>query len=273
MVSVVDARVTHCLQMLCPTLKDSLARSTYNWFQFVESLSNDAVNITEEDFQCLLKGLFEEIGVLGLSKHDYELIVQSKEAFDASLLDLQEQERMERAMNGEIVSSSEDDNPEEFLNPRSRVLIDKKRAAIRRSASRLKAKLIDGRCFLSRRKSKRVDQILNQFPDIGEKIEAYVSSCSVGADHWRTGILTFDGNARLSKKVTYGRIKEHLEEVYKRSFSYGTVVQMCVARNKRRRSSKRYSGVAKVTTRRARKGFNLRYNPDAHGCQFLQRSE
>ena len=29
-VSVVDARVTHCLQMLCPTLKDSLARSTYN---------------------------------------------------------------------------------------------------------------------------------------------------------------------------------------------------------------------------------------------------
>ena len=108
-------------------------------------------------------------------------------------------------------------------------------------------------------------KLFNQFPDIGEKIEAYVSSCNVGADHWRrTGVLTFDGNARLSKKVTYGRIKEHLEEVYKRSFSYGTVVQMCVARNKRHRSSKRYSGVAKVTTRRARKGFNSRYNPDAH---------
>ena len=98
--------------------------------------------------------------MLGLSKHDYELIVQSKEAFDASLLGIQEQERIERAMNGEIVSSSEDDNPEEFLNPLSRVLIDKKRAAIRRSASRLKAKVIDGRCFLSRRKSKRVDQII-----------------------------------------------------------------------------------------------------------------
>ena len=38
-VSVVDARVTHCLRMLCPTLKDSLARSTYNWLQFVESLA------------------------------------------------------------------------------------------------------------------------------------------------------------------------------------------------------------------------------------------
>ena len=35
-------------------------------------------------------------------------------------------------------------------------------------------------------------------------------------------------------------------------------------RNKRRMSSKRYRGVAKVTTRRARKGFTLKYNPDAH---------
>ena len=50
----------------------------------------------------------------------------------------------------------------------------------------------------------------------------------------------------------------------KRSFSNGTVVQLCVPRNKRRQSAKRYLGVAQVTTRRARKGFTLKYNPDCH---------
>ena len=77
-------------------------------------------------------------------------------------------------------------------------------------------------------------------------------------------MLTFDGNVRLKEKATYERIRQHLESVYKRHFGYGTVVELCIARNKRRKSSKRYHGVAKVTSRRARKGFNLRYNPDAH---------
>jgi len=53
-------------------------------------------------------------------------------------------------------------------------------------------------------------------------------------------------------------------EVYQRHFSFGTVVELCIARNKRRRSAKRYRGVGQVTTRRFRKGFTLRYNPDAH---------
>ena len=47
-----------------------------------------------------------------------------------------------------------------------------------------------------------------------------------------------------------------------------------MARNKRQCSSKNYKGVAKVTTRRARKGFTLRYNPDKHwsakGLNWLQ---
>ena len=64
----------------------------------------------------------------------------------------------------------------------------------------------------------------------------------------------------------------YLEEVYKRKFSYGTIVQLCVARNRRRASSKRYKGVAKVTSRRARKGFQLRYNPDTHWSAALYRS-
>ena len=91
------------------------------------------------------------------------------------------------------------------------------------------------------------------------------------------GVLTFDGNVKKKQKVTYEKIRKHLESIYGRKFSYGTVVQLCIARNRRHRSSSRYKGVAKVTTRRARKGFQLRYNPDFHwsnalysGLNFIQ---
>lgn len=100
---------------------------------------------------------------------------------------------------------------------------------------------------------------------IGKVVEYFVSEHNIGADAWRrTGVLTFDGNSRLPQKVIYEQIRNHLQQVYKRHFSYGSVVQLCVARNKRRLSAKRYQGVAQVTTRRARKGFSLKYNPDAH---------
>ena len=59
---------------------------------------------------------------------------------------------------------------------------------------------------------------------------------------------------------------------YNRHFSYSTVVQLCVARNCRRRSSQRYKGVAKITSRRARKGFQLKYNPDSHWSSALYRA-
>ena len=75
----------------------------------------------------------------------------------------------------------------------------------------------------------------------------------------------FDGNTNLKDKVTYTKmIQKHLEKVSQRKFAFRTVVQLCVARNKHHRSCKRYKGLAQVTSRRARKGFNIRYNPDSH---------
>ena len=77
---------------------------------------------------------------------------------------------------------------------------------------------------------------------------------NVGNDAWhRTGVLTFDGNVNLEDKVTYMKIQKHLGEVYGRHFGYGTVFELCVPRNKHRRSSKRYRDLAKVTSRRARR--------------------
>ena len=107
--------------------------------------------------------------------------------------------------------------------------------------------------------------MIQECPGIGEAIEEYVVQCGAGADAWRrTGVVTFDGNRKVRKKATFKRIKAFLEKKYNRNFAYGSVVQMCIARNKRRRSAGRYRGLAKVVHRRARKGFNLRFNSDSH---------
>ena len=104
--------------------------------------------------------------------------------------------------------------------------------------------------------------ILKDHSNIGEEIETFVQEANVGSDAWhRTEVLTFDGNTRVKSKVTYERIRQ---QVYQRKFPFGTVVQLCVARNKRRLSAARYKGVAKVSSRRAHKGFMLKFNPDAH---------
>lgn len=109
-------------------------------------------------------------------------------------------------------------------------------------------------------------------PGIGEVVESFVQDCNVGADSWRrTGVLTFNSNIRMKKKATYNRIREHLENTNHCKILYGTMVQLCVARNKRRRSATNYKGVAQVTSRRARKGFEIKYNPDRHWSGALYR--
>ena len=100
------------------------------------------------------------------------------------------------------------------------------------------AKTIAENCFLSRKISKRTSKILKECPDVGKVIEAYVQDRNVGADAWRTGVLTFDGNLKLKEKATYEGIRQHLRSVYGRKFSYGSVVELCIPRNKRR-SAKR----------------------------------
>ena len=167
------------------------------------------------------------------------------------------------------MTESESDNPEMFVelktvtSKKGLALIQKKRTTIKRRARRLCEKLPAEKRYLARKVSKRTSKTLKESPDIGEKIEAFVRDCNVGADAWcRTGILTSDGSVKL-------KIKKYLEEVYGRTFAYSTVIQLCMARNKRRLSSKRYRGLAKVTSRRARKGFNLRFNPDAHWSSSL----
>ena len=74
----------------------------------------------------------------------------------------------------------------------------------------------------------------------------------------------FDGNQKVHKTCTYRRIQEHLKKVYG-PMLYGIVVH-------RRLSAKRYHGLAQVTSRHARKGFQLRYNPDCYWSAALHRN-
>ena len=157
------------------------------------------------------------------------------------------QKRMARIVNGEVVSESESDSPESYahivdpLCNAGKKLIAKKRAAIQRRARRKKEKAIAEQRFLSRRVSKRASNLLQKFPDIGETIETFVQDHQVGADAWqRTGVLAFDGNAKLKEKVTYEKIHQHLQDKYHHRFSYGTIIQLCVPHNRRRSSAKRY---------------------------------
>ena len=249
-----------------------LLRSS-NWFELV-SQAETSIELEGECFSCenMLLKFYSNRSNYGFTENEMRLIEQSYSAFKSD----EEQyaysrRKMERIINGEIVTDSESDNPELYNKEQDKAL-RKKIESIKRSAKRRSAKRIANRKYLQRTCSRRVKTITEKYPDIGTTIEQFVQECNVGADAWRRrGVLTFDGNVKVKKKATYSRIKDHLETKYGRHFSYGTVVELCVARNKRRKASNRYKGVAKVTSRRARKGFILRYNPDSHWSGALYR--
>ena len=266
-------------------VKDVLKQSHYNWFHVIDTLESLTYlqYDTSSDLRQYADEVYEKIVSRTLPPSDLALLKQSYAAFNASKDDL-ETERDVRILNGDIVTDSESDCGEGYANlsslasPEALQLITKKRKFLTRKVQRLKAKAIAERNFLGYRRTKPRKTIVDQYPDIGKTIETFVEESNIGADSWRrTGVLTFDGNMRVRKKVTYSHIKKHLEETYRRKFSYGTTVQLCIARNKRRRAAQNYRGVARVTSRRARKGFELKYNPDRHwscalyrGLSFIQ---
>ena len=103
------------------------------------------------------------------------------------------------------MSESESDDPDVYGQSidieQRKVFVQRRLTAMRRRARRSRAKLIEQRNFLGRKRTK-AKSILQQFPDIGNEIEHFVEERSVG-DAWRrTGMLTFDGNKAVDQKVT-----------------------------------------------------------------------
>jgi hypothetical protein len=248
---------------------NTLKTCEFNWFDFAEVMNN----------KLELEQYYSVVMSSNIPDSEKCIVEQSHSAF---ILDCQlatSADRQARALNGEVVSDSEHEDPDVYLKIVNDLnssdtcnLVARKRKQIRRRAKYLRSKFIAKRNFLSRKSSKTVKGILKDHPDIGSVMEKFVEERNIGADAWRrTGVLTFDGNTNVKQKVTYERIRQHLMSYYNKHFSYGTVVQLCVARNMRRASANRYKGVAKITSRRARKGFQLKYNPDSHWSSAFYR--
>ena len=245
----------------------------FNWFEFVDSF---CCHIESSKLHMYYDHFFQSDD---LNQREKALLQQSYQAFvhdEEFCKPIFERETL--AFSGQVVSDSEKDNDEQYIgltdinDPRVKALYLRYHSSIERHARYLRNKVIAERNFLCKKRSQKVSKKISDCENIGKVIEEFVEERNIDADAWRrTGVLTFDGNTKVKEKVTYKRIQQHLEQVYKRKFGYGTVVQLCIARNKRRLSSKRYKGLAKVTSRRARKGFQLKCNPDAHWSSALYR--
>ena len=270
-----DSTETHLGMPNERQLCDVLRCCDLNWIEFVRVVTGMIENKESEVVENVLNMFAANLPQLDFSDEERHLIDQSRQAYS-----IQEhfKEKEADVDDGLIVAESDGETMNDLsevkdpLDTKGISCILKRREGIRRKAKRVIATRIAERRFLQKRRSKKIGTIQKQFPDIGNTIEEFVRKQGVGADSWRrTGVLTFDGNRRVGRKVTFRRIQDHLQAKYKRKFGYGTVVQLCVPRNKRRKSAARYQGLAQVTHRRARKGFNLKYNPDDHWSSALYR--
>ena len=247
-----------------------LRQNNLNLFSFVEEIKSTIRGLSPEAMSQLLIDFAHYLPVSDLSNDEEREVEHSRQSFLLYYREKKIEEREIDMLEGNVCSDSESDNPDEWIDVDLRTdagkkLIQKERRRIRQKAKRQAAKSVAEECLLRRKIPKRVGRVLRVFPDIGKEMEKFVQSKRVSADTWpRTGILTFDGNVKQGQKVTYKRIKQHLEEKYNTTFGYGTIVQLSVVKNKRRFHAKGYKGVAHITCRRARKGFSLRFNPDAH---------
>ena len=252
---------------------ETVVQSRFNWFNVVD-ISTELFGDVDEQ----LENYYTEFITSAHSDEEKALLRQSHEAFIADVGAQRSEDRQADALNGMIVTDSEPDDPDDYLqldlsSQKATEVIERRVKSIHRRARYLKAKQIAEKNFLAKKVSRSVKGVLKDHPDVGEVMEKFVEERNIGADAWRrTGVFTFDGNTRVKEKVTYERLRQHLISVYKRNFSYGTVVQLCIARNRRRKSAQRYKGVAKITSRRARKGFQLKFNPDSHWSGALYRT-
>ena len=250
-----------------------LRENKLNWFSFYEEVAQYLKNYNSEVLNQVLLDFTDYLSDSDLSDEEERLVEVSRQAF------LEFNRRKPLLIEGEEVLSESDNEvqgPERveevtsLLSEEGKKQIRSARIALRKKAKREAAKTIASTCILKRKLPKRTSRIIKEHPSIGKDIEDFVMSKKVGADAWRrTGVLTFDGVRTRGKKVTYRNIQEHLQEKYDCKIGYGTVVQLCVIRSKRRISARRYKGVAKVTCRKSRKGFAVKLNPDAHWSSAL----
>ena len=90
-----------------------------------------------KDFSEFFTEFLSQLPNLSFSEHEQSLICQSRGAFDMAEIDAYEEKRLARAVNNEIMTDSESDNPDDYvgisdghLDEKTRNLIENKREAI-----------------------------------------------------------------------------------------------------------------------------------------------
>ena len=182
----------------------------HNWFEFM-----DHVLSKDEDISSVSKYLYDTITKV-LDEEQLHLVRQSYYAFCTDEEYTYKQNHTARAINGEIISKSEFDDLEAYIGvlDEGKVMVMKKRKQFEEELKENKKNFLAESHFLSRRVSKQVRKFLHDCQSIGE-VEKFVQQHSVGGDAWRRiGVLTFDGNIHLKTKVTYEKIRQHLQNVF-----------------------------------------------------------
>ena len=245
----------------------------YNWFAFVTTLESQFEALDLSDFfDEYLVHIAKQLPNSGLSEDERKLTHHSRIVYLDTL------EAKQNVCENITHESSDDelDQDTSTISSHDKNDSDKIRVELRRirDRARKRAKVdIAKEPFLRRKTTKSVKLVEVLFPDIGEVMEAIAESCDVGADKWRrTGVYTFSGDPKNVKRLTFKRLQQKLSDHYGRQFSYGTVVHLCVARNKKRLSSKRYEGLAKIRYQRVRKGFSLWFNPDTKWSRSMYKN-
>ena len=203
-------------------LMDLLQVCELNWFQFAFVIEDQLSPITPEALAQLLLDFSGQIPFMGLTNEIESKIEYSRQAY---LQQTRQRNHEEQAELGLIVSDNSSDEGQSNYAAIDNVFskegieaIKKERQKIKRRARyALKKKIAEER-LLRGRTSRKVGRVLAECPDIGEVIECFVKESGCGADKWRrTGVMTFDGNVRVNKKVTFERIREHLQYHYKKN--------------------------------------------------------
>ena len=236
----------------------------FNWYSLIAMLEPNfqSQGYTQEVFDQVLQDFHNRLPELGLSDAELSLAEQSHAVYTSEI--------MEKEIRCSLFEDTDEkDSDEEFIETDEEAIRKKLKLIRDKAARRAKAEIVSKGLY-GRRHFGGTSSFVSKYPDIGKVMEQIAQEADIGADQWRrTGVYTFTGDFKREKKLTFKIMQEKLQEHYGEKISYGTVLQLCVPRNMRRLSSKRYKGVANIKYKRARKGFNVKYNPDMKWSRSL----
>ena len=138
------------------SILDIRRESNWNWFHVISTAEVKGISVSLVEFNI----------VSDLTEPELSLLRQSHEAFlETDRTDDAVQKREAAAINGDVVSESESDNPDDYIgNDQKKALLKKKIRAILLKCRRDRMKLVAETHFLERKAAKKVHGILAQYP-------------------------------------------------------------------------------------------------------------